>query len=325
MVVPPAAQSQDVRSPLEVLEGIVRAEAVLSAQPRTPPSETGPLFIGFAPGEAPTEETRRFLDLCALEGSSWKEGTRETLFDFRGEGDLIPDDGVLVEIQSAIWEEEGISVEFTSYATRQDSAGGSEIWAHPSQVLFAAPGSGGENWAMLSWTSRSGFPVERPLEPIDEAPQPGGLESEVLALSALLAEQSLRISRLEEVIADLKGEVQALRDTPGPGAISQEADPVFTPYTVSPVIKNREEVRYVLMKAQQPLLAEGVGGTVHVWFLIDEQGAVQRAQLIESSGHPLLDSAAMKVADVIQFTPALNRDNPVPVWISYPITFTVRS
>ena len=37
-----------------------------------------------------------------------------------------------------------------------------------------------------------------------------------------------------------------------------------------------------------------------------------------------LEQAVLKVADVIQFTPALNRDKRVPVWIALPSTFTVR-
>jgi len=34
--------------------------------------------------------------------------------------------------------------------------------------------------------------------------------------------------------------------------------------------------------------------------------------------------AALNVANVIEFTSALNRDKKVPVWISLPITFTTR-
>jgi len=44
----------------------------------------------------------------------------------------------------------------------------------------------------------------------------------------------------------------------------------------------------------------------------------------DSSGHLALDDAALRVADAIEFTPALNRDKLVPVWISLPITFTTR-
>ncbi|MFC1575658.1 energy transducer TonB, partial [Gemmatimonadota bacterium] len=74
-----------------------------------------------------------------------------------------------------------------------------------------------------------------------------------------------------------------------------------------------------------PLLRDaGIGGTVDVWFYIDEEGAVLRTQINTSSGHRALDEAAMKVAQVIRFTPALNRDKRVAVWISLPITFQVR-
>ena len=103
------------------------------------------------------------------------------------------------------------------------------------------------------------------------------------------------------------------------------AAPTFTPFTVRPSVKNRTEVARALEREYPPLLRDaGIGGSVNVWFFIDETGAVQRTQVDESSGHAALDAAAMKVADIIQFTPALNRDKRVPVWISLPITFTTR-
>jgi protein TonB len=103
------------------------------------------------------------------------------------------------------------------------------------------------------------------------------------------------------------------------------AAPTFTPYTVRPDIKNRTEVARALEREYPPLLRDaGIGGTVQVWFFIDEEGRVQRTQVNESSGHKALDDAAIAVAEIIEFTPALNRDKRVPVWISLPITFTTR-
>jgi protein TonB len=103
------------------------------------------------------------------------------------------------------------------------------------------------------------------------------------------------------------------------------AAPVFTPYTVRPDIKNRDAVARALEREYPPLLRDaGIGGTVQVWFFIDESGRVQRTQVNQSSGHKALDDAAIKVAEIIEFTPALNRDKRVPVWISLPITFTTR-
>lgn len=102
--------------------------------------------------------------------------------------------------------------------------------------------------------------------------------------------------------------------------------PTFTPYTVKPSIKNRSEVAQALQKEYPQLLRDaGIGGTVLVWFFIDTHGKVENTQIKQSSGHEALDNAALKVADVFQFTPALNRDKKVPVWIALPIIFQVSS
>jgi len=103
------------------------------------------------------------------------------------------------------------------------------------------------------------------------------------------------------------------------------AAPTFTPYTVRPDIKNRRELTQAMIREYPPLLRDaGIGGQVQVWFFIDEEGVVQDTRIAESSGHKALDDAALKVADIIEFTPALNRDKRVPVWISLPITFETR-
>ena len=105
-----------------------------------------------------------------------------------------------------------------------------------------------------------------------------------------------------------------------------EEAPAFTPFTVRPDIKNREEVQRAMEREYPPLLRDaGIGGTVIVHFFIDETGVVQNALVAETSGHRALDEAALKVAPIIEFTPALNRDRRVPVWIRLPITFeTIR-
>ncbi len=43
--------------------------------------------------------------------------------------------------------------------------------------------------------------------------------------------------------------------------------------------------------------------------------------LKESSGQPPLDAAAPRVAELMAFTPALNRDTRVRVWVAIPISF----
>ena len=103
------------------------------------------------------------------------------------------------------------------------------------------------------------------------------------------------------------------------------AAPVFTLMTVRPEIRNRSEVQAALMREYPPVLRDaGIGGQVVVWFFISEEGRVLNRRVSESSGHVALDEAALKVADVFRFTPALNRERIVPVWIQLPITFGVQ-
>jgi len=51
---------------------------------------------------------------------------------------------------------------------------------------------------------------------------------------------------------------------------------------------------------------------------------VVNTELKTSSGYPVLDEAALKIAPLMRFTPALNRDKKVKVWVSLPITFNTR-
>jgi TonB family protein len=123
-----------------------------------------------------------------------------------------------------------------------------------------------------------------------------------------------------------EGEEEVFVSELPPPATDVEVDisaaPTFTPYTVRPDIRNRAEVARALEAEYPPLLRDaGIGGTVQIWFLMDENGVVQKTLMNESSGHQALDEAALEVAAGIEFTPALNRDKPVPVWISLPITF----
>jgi protein TonB len=103
------------------------------------------------------------------------------------------------------------------------------------------------------------------------------------------------------------------------------AAPTFTPFTVAPSILNRDEVVRAMEREYPPLLRDaGIGGTVRVYFFIDENGQVQDRRIDQSSGHQALDDAALNVSAVYRFSPALNRDKKVPVWVSFPITFQVR-
>ncbi len=98
--------------------------------------------------------------------------------------------------------------------------------------------------------------------------------------------------------------------------------PTFTPFTVAPSIQNRREVIQAMAREYPPMLRDaGIGGMVKVFFFIDEEGVAQDVRIDASSGNAAVDRAALAVADVYEFSPALNRDQRVPVWVSFPITF----
>jgi TonB family protein len=120
----------------------------------------------------------------------------------------------------------------------------------------------------------------------------------------------------------------ALPAPPAARAASKEElarAPVFTPYTVSPTLRNREEAAAALRNSYPPILRNaGIGGVALLWFFIDDNGRVVRTVLKETSGQEQLDAAAVQVASVMQFSPAMNRDMHVPVWVAIPITFIAK-
>ena len=132
-------------------------------------------------------------------------------------------------------------------------------------------------------------------------------------------------------IAPTTFETNPVEDLPPPPApIQQVVDdvsegPRFTPFTVAPTILNRVEVQRAMVDNYPPLLrSAGIGGTVRVFFFINENGTVEDYRIQESSGHQQLDDAALAVAGLYRFSPALNRDKKVPVWVLFPIEFRVQ-
>ena len=129
---------------------------------------------------------------------------------------------------------------------------------------------------------------------------------------------------------DVVPEAPEAVEVPAPTAATGTAQildqgPTFTPFTVAPSILNRQEVVAAMEREYPPLLRDaGIGGTVRVYFFIDENGIVQDSRIDVSSGHQALDEAALAVAAAYRFSSALNRDEEVPVWVSFEITFQVR-
>ncbi|TVP44988.1 MAG: M56 family peptidase [Gemmatimonadales bacterium] len=149
---------------------------------------------------------------------------------------------------------------------------------------------------------------------------PGSMAGLLLLAAALVPGPDLRAMGGP---SDLDADRATGLDAAGP---VQADTPVFTPFTVAPEVRNRTEVTRALEREYPPLLRDaGVGGTVLVFFFINDRGEVEHLRIHESSGHEALDAAALRVGAVFEFSPAMNRDERVPVWIQIPLTFTTRS
>ena len=98
--------------------------------------------------------------------------------------------------------------------------------------------------------------------------------------------------------------------------------PQFVVHTVRPRLLNDPEVKRTLEREYPALLKDaGIGGTTEVHLFINEEGLVKNQLIKVTSGHAGLDAAALKVVTVAKFSPAMNRDKAVAVWVSMDITF----
>ena len=163
--------------------------------------------------------------------------------------------------------------------------------------------------------------IEIPPE-LEIPPPPQPIARPATPVSATLVDQDV-------TIAPTTFEQNPVEELPPPPDLEasdlSRSEPVFTPYTVSPRVLNAAQV-VQLLDAEYPreLRNALVGGRVVVWFSLDEEGAVTTTRLDQTSGFPELDRAALRVAERVQFSPALNGDKPAPVWIRLPLEFQAR-
>ena len=64
--------------------------------------------------------------------------------------------------------------------------------------------------------------------------------------------------------------------------------------------------------------------TTKVWFYIDESGRSVKQVVKTPSGYAVLDSAALRVAPQMRFSPALANGRAIPVWVALDVVFRIR-
>jgi len=125
-------------------------------------------------------------------------------------------------------------------------------------------------------------------------------------------------------IARTNFESNPIENLPPPPAGARPSEvPSYIPRDVEPRLKNAAElIRMAQRRFPAPLREAGVAGTVGVFFFVSENGDVTNAVVQSSSGYERLDDVALEVARAGQFDPAMNRDQPVGVWLILPIIFS---
>lgn len=107
---------------------------------------------------------------------------------------------------------------------------------------------------------------------------------------------------------------------PDPDDLMQS--PQFTPHDERPQILGRERLAAALEDEYPPELRDnGIGGTVVMHVFVDAEGEVRSFEVAEGSGFQPLDEAALRVSEALEFSPARNRGEIVPVWIQVPLSF----
>lgn len=155
----------------------------------------------------------------------------------------------------------------------------------------------------------------------------GSVASDRVTERAHPALPAVTIPTIEENLAPTLSIVRL--ETPAPPlAVSWEEPTVgsaFAPPTVAPEIRDRARAEKRMEGLYPRRLRDArIGGTVLVAVLVDTLGAVSDVRLLESSGVRGLDDAALAASRELEFTPGLDRDRKVAVWVSVPIVFAVK-
>jgi periplasmic protein TonB len=184
-------------------------------------------------------------------------------------------------------------------------------------LFFALPRFGVDEWAFAATELET---IDLP-DQIEIPPPPEAIQRPA---TPVIAEAQIDD---DITIAPTTFEDNPIENLPPPpsGDTDLSAAPTFTPMTVRPQLQNTRAVQAALQRHYPPLLRDaGIGGTVNMWFFIDENGRVLRTQINRSSGYDAFDQAADRVASIMEFSPAYNRDQRVPVWVALDITFEIQ-
>ena len=94
--------------------------------------------------------------------------------------------------------------------------------------------------------------------------------------------------------------------------------PTFSEDVQPPTLLERVEPFY-----PQEARQKGFEGGVNFYLLVSEEGEVKQAKVTKSSGHDILDDAALEYGKNLKFEPALREGKPTSVWLTWTINYNL--
>lgn len=107
---------------------------------------------------------------------------------------------------------------------------------------------------------------------------------------------------------------------PSPAPLQPASEPVIEPPRYHAAYLSNPPPAYPLVARRR-----GIEGTVLVRAEISAGGECQRAELKKTSGHEMLDHAALEAVKKWRFVPAKRGSQAVVAWVEVPITFKLEN
>ena len=145
-------------------------------------------------------------------------------------------------------------------------------------------------------------------------------------LNFRLSPQVIPFSRIVEQVQKTEKLEKSRSNSPQPPPSSPD-DTVysFVPYDSPPVPEGGFSALQKHVVYPELAVKAGIQGRVTVNAQIDGDGSVLQTIVSESIGFDACDQAAVEAVKAVKWQPAMNRDQPVKVWISVPIDFKLNT
>lgn len=163
-------------------------------------------------------------------------------------------------------------------------------------------------------------PVEAPSQPVIGIPEP--VDDAEVSAEMTIATQTEMSQSIAPVIQDIEEE-NIIIEAPEEENIQIDDDALPPPDAFVAFEIEPKPITPIVPEYPELARKAGIEGTVWIKVLIDKKGDVRDAQILRSVGAGL-DEAALEALRKTKYTPAIQNNQPVAVWVAQRIIFNLR-